>query len=70
MKYEGFKEVESKSYPSEEVHYKRSSKVLSFVMLNLIFCLLAVSVIIAVRYFGGSAEEVLNSITQTIAKGI
>jgi hypothetical protein len=67
MKFEGFKEVKCICYPNDFITVKKKPAYLNFIIFNLIICLLAASAIVAVKYFGGKALEVLDIIADALS---
>lgn len=66
MKYDGIKEVKSICYPNDYLYVKKKSNILNIIIINLVICLIVAVTVIAAKYFGGRAEEVLNVISDAL----
>lgn len=69
MKYEGFREVKSICYPNDYVVIKKKSNIMNIIIINLLICLLVATGVLAAKYFGGGAEDVLNVIADALNNG-
>ena len=70
MKFQGIKTVRATPYPNNYVVVRKYYKFLNIVIVNLILCLIAAAGILAVKYFGGSASEVLNAVAEALSGGL
>lgn len=70
MKYEGFREVKCICYPNDYVTVRRKSYILNIIIINLLICLVVAAVVVAVKFFGGKAEEVLNTVADALSNGV
>ena len=69
MKYDGFKEVKCICYPNDYVVVKKKTNLLNIIIINLVICLIVAAGVVAAKYFGGNAEDVLNVIADALNNG-
>lgn len=70
MKYQGLKEVECIVYPNDYVYTKKKGILFNFVMLNLLLCCVVGVFSVILKFFGTSANEILEIIVNSFVMGI
>lgn len=66
MKYHGLREVKCDVYPNDYVYNKKGSALYDFAIFNLALCSVVGVAAVILRFFGTSANEIMEIIVKTI----